>query len=330
MSLFYWIKPDQERAMKAVFVDLGSLDRDDLDLSAIEQQASDLVCYSASHPDQLSHRLAGAQVVITNKVVLNAELLAALPQLKLICIAATGTNNVDLNAARERGIVVCNCQGYGTGSVVQHTFSLMLALATRLADYSGAVSRGDWCRSEQFCLLDYPIIELQGKTLGIIGYGELGQAVGRIAEAFGMQLLVAARPGTIPRDGRLALSELLPQVDILSLHCPLTEQTQNLIDAAALAQMKPSALLINAARGGIVDELALADALRAGRLAGAGVDVLSVEPPVTDNPLLGGDIPNLIVTPHSAWGSIEARQRIVAQIADNIAAFQAGSPQRQV
>lgn len=316
--------------MKTVFVDLASLDRDDLDLSVIERQASELVSYGVTRPDQLSHRLADAQVVITNKTVLDAGLLSMLPQLKLICIAATGSDNVDLDAARQRGIVVSNCQGYGTGSVVQHTFGLMLALATRLQDYSAAVGRGDWGRSEQFCLLDYPIMELQGKTLGIVGFGELGQAVGRIAEAFGMRVLVAARPGTEPAAGRLALAELLPQVDILSLHCPLTEQSRNLIDAPALALMKSSALLVNAARGGIVDEAALADALRAGRLGGAGVDVLAVEPPVDGNPLLADDIPNLIVTPHSAWGSVEARQRIVGQIADNIAAFERGQPQRQV
>ncbi len=316
--------------MKVVFVDLGSLNRADLDLSVIEQQASELTCYTATRPDQLLSRVSEAQVIITNKVVLDAPLLASLPQLKLICIAATGANNVDLDAAHQQGVVVSNCQGYGTGSVVQHTFSLMLAVATRLTDYSGAVQRGDWNRSEQFCLLDYPIMELQGKTLGIVGYGELGQAVGRIAEAFGMRVLVAARPGSEPADGRLALTELLPQVDVLTLHCPLTEQSRNLIDSAALALMKPTALLINAARGGIVDEAALAQALRGGRLAGAGVDVLSVEPPVNDNPLLAGDIANLIVTPHSAWGSVEARQRIVGQIADNIAAFKAGSPLRQV
>ncbi|MEH6648411.1 MAG: 2-hydroxyacid dehydrogenase [Motiliproteus sp.] len=316
--------------MKTVFVDLGSLDRNDLDMSPIENQSSQLTCHQATSAAQLAARLGDADVVITNKVGLNAELLSQLPQLKLVCIAATGTNNVDLLAAKRLGIHVSNCQGYGTGSVVQHAFALMLALTTRLNDYHAAVQRGDWSRSDQFCLLDYPVMELQGKTLGIIGYGELGRKMASIAEAFGMKVLVAARPGTEPKAGRLALEQLLPQVDILTLHCPLTEQTKNLIDAEALALMKPSALLINAARGGIVDEVALASALRSCQLAGAGVDVLSTEPPVNGNPLLAADIPNMIVTPHSAWGSVEARQRIVGQIAENIAAFKAGTTLRQV
>lgn len=316
--------------MRTVFVDLGSLDRNDLDLSPIEQQSSQLVSHQATSATQLAERLRDAEVVISNKVVLNAELLSQLPQLKLICIAATGTNNVDLQAAKRLGISVSNCQGYGTGSVVQHAFTLMLALATRLNDYQTAVKRGDWARSDQFCLLDYPVLELQGKTLGVVGYGELGRKMASIAEAFGMKVLVAARPGTEPEGDRLALQQLLPRVDMLTLHCPLTEQTKNLIDAKALALMKPSALLINAARGGIVDEQALAAALRGGQLAGAGVDVLSTEPPVDGNPLLDSDIPNLIVTPHSAWGSVEARQRIVGQIADNIEAFKAGIQLRRV
>ncbi len=319
-----------EQAMKGVFLDVGSLSPADLDLTPIEQQLSELTLHLKTHDEELDARLAGADVVITNKVAIDAQRLARHPQLKLVCIAATGTNNVDLSAARARSVAVSNCQGYGTGSVVQHTVGLMLALATRLQDYSAAVKRGDWRRSEQFCLLDYPIMELQGKTLGIVGYGELGQAVGRIAEALGMRLLIAARPGTEPTGGRMALAQLLPQVDLLSLHCPLTEQSRNLIDAEALALMKPGAMLINAARGGIVDESALAAALRVGRLGGAAVDVLSVEPPALDSPLLADDIPNLIVTPHSAWGSVEARQRIVGQIADNIAAFRAGALVRRV
>jgi len=320
--------------MKAVFLDTASLDREDLDLHPIVQQTSSLILHSATLVAELDAHLQDAEIVIVNKVVLDAATLARHPHLKLICIAATGTNNVDLQAARERGIRVCNCQGYGTGSVVQHTLGLMLALATRLPDYSAAVQRGEWQRSTEFCLLDYPIMELRGKTLGIIGYGELGRGVAAVAQALGMKVLIAARPGSdqsLSEDsGRLALAMLLPQVDVLSLHCPLTPQSHHLIDAAALALMKPSALLINAARGGIVDEQALAQALREGRLRGAAVDVLSVEPPVAGNPLLANDIPNLIVTPHSAWGSVEARQRIVVQICENIAAFQRGNPIRVV
>ncbi|WP_421864045.1 2-hydroxyacid dehydrogenase [Motiliproteus sp.] len=316
--------------MKAVFLDQGSLDRSDLDLSAIAAQVDELMLFDRTQPSEVAARLAGVQIAIVNKVVLDAALIESLPNLKLICIAATGTNNVDLQAAAKQGVVVSNCQGYGTASVVQHTLCLMLALATRLPDYSAAVQRGDWGRSEQFCLLDFPIMELAGKTLGIVGYGELGQGVARIAEALGMEVLIAARPGTVPAEGRLALEQLLPRVDLLSLHCPLTDQSRHLIDSRALALMKPGALLINAARGGIVDEPALAQALKSGHLGGAAMDVLSQEPPRDGNVLLDPDIPNLILTPHSAWGSQEARQRIVEQIGENIEAFIQSAPIRAV
>jgi glycerate dehydrogenase len=220
--------------------------------------------------------------------------------------------------------------GYGTPSVVQQVFALILALTTRLQDHQAAVARGEWQRSDQFCLLDYPFRELAGRRLGIVGYGELGRAVGRVGEAFGMQLLIAQRPGGDARPGRIPLVDLLPQVDVLSLHCPLTEQTRNLIGAAELSAMKPDALLINAARGGIVDEVALAAALRAGTIGGAGVDVLSREPPVEGNPLLAADLPNLIVTPHVAWASRESRQRMVDELALNIEAFLQGRERNRV
>tara|TARA_R110002094_G_scaffold1765_3_gene7521 strand:- start:2759 stop:3718 length:960 start_codon:yes stop_codon:yes gene_type:complete len=316
--------------MKTVFLDLASLKPDDLDLVPLQQSAAPLVLYPSTSLEQRDAHLAGAEVVIVNKVILDAEVLARQPQLKLICVAATGTNNIDLTAANQLGITVCNCQGYGSASVIQHTLALMLALATRLPDYSAAVTQGDWQRSSDFCLLDYPIMELQGKTLGIVGYGELGRGVANVAKALGMRVLIAARVGGEVVTGRIALTELLPQVDVLSLHCPLTEQSRNLIDASALALMKPSALLLNVARGGIVDEQALAKALCGGQLAGAAVDVLSVEPPVEGNPLLALDVPNLIVTPHCAWGSVEARQRILVQLIENIAGFKNGTPLRLV
>ncbi len=316
--------------MNAVFLDRSSLDFADLDLSPLEAVVDQLECHDRTLAGQVAERIADAQVVIVNKVVLDRAVLSGASALRLVCVAATGTNNVDLAAAAELGIRVCNCQAYGTASVVQHVFALLLGLATRLPDYQQAVARGDWQRSEQFCLLDYPITELAGKVMGIVGYGELGQGVARIAEAFGMQVRVAQRPGSSATAGREPLEQLLAEVDVLSLHCPLTEATRNLIGAAELARMKPSALLINAARGGIVDEQALADALRAGRIAGAGVDVLSQEPPSAGNPLLAADIPNLILTPHSAWGSLEARQRIVQQLAATIAAWTRGQPCRVV
>ena len=315
---------------RAVLLDAETFSPADLDWSALEAAVPELVRHGTTAPGEVVARLAGAAIAISNKVVLDAGVLAACPELKLICVAATGTNNVDLAAAREHGIAVCNARGYGTPSVVQHTWALILALATRLPDYHAAVSRGDWARASQFCLLDFPIAELAGRTLGIVGYGELGQAVAAVAPAFGMQVLVAQLPGRPAAEGRVPLAEVLARADVLSLHCPLTETTRGLIGAAELARMKPDALLINTARGGIVDEAALAEALRGGRLGGAGVDVLGAEPPRDGNPLLAPDLPNLIVTPHTAWASRGARQRLVEQVAENIRAFGAGTPLRRV
>lgn len=312
-----------------VFLDHASLDLGDLDLDPLRRQAGHLQLYPTTAPEQVLEHIAGHPVVITNKVVIDDAVMQACPNLRLILVAATGTNNIDLDAARRRGITVCNCRGYGTPSVAQHTLMLMLVLITRFESYRQAVREGAWQRSSQFCLLDFPIGELHGRTLGILGYGELGQAVGRLAEAFGMRVLVGALPGR-ESSGRLGLTELLEQVDVLSLHCPLTEQTRGLIDAAALARMKPGSLLVNTARGGIVDEAALLAALRSGHLAGAATDVLVQEPPVNGNPLLDAQVPNLVITPHSAWGSREARQRIVGQMAENLAGFFAGQSLRVV
>ncbi|UTW13691.1 2-hydroxyacid dehydrogenase [Marinobacterium rhizophilum] len=313
---------------KAVFLDLESLE--DIDLAALDAEFDVFETHMATAPEQVAERIRDAEVVLVNKVCLDAAALQQAPGLKLICVVATGTNNVDLVAAQQLGIQVSNCRAYGNDSVIQHVFSLLLALSTRLLDYHQAVQAGRWQQARQFCFLDFPIAELSGKTLGIVGYGNLGQGVGRIAQAFGMNLMVAQRPGGPAEPGRLPLDELLPQVDVLTLHCPLTEHTRNLLDARAFSRMKKSALLINVARGGIVDEAALAQALRSGELAGAATDVLSVEPPRDGNPLLGGDIPNLIVTPHNAWGSKEARQRIVAQTLETIQAFGRGEALRVV
>lgn len=318
--------------MRAVFLDLQSLD--DLDLQPLRSIVSELVCHQQTAVEDVPERIRGFDIVITNKAVLTAETIAQSDSLKLICVVATGVNNVDLDAARQREVPVSNCQGYGTSSVAQHVISLMLALHTRLLDYHKAVGEGRWNRSEQFCLLDYPIQELQGKTLGLVGYGNLGRKVAEIARAFGMKILVAQRAGTEPGqadDSRLPLEELLPLVDVLSLHCPLTDATRNLIDARALRLMKPGSFLINAARGGIVDEPALVNALHEGHLAGAATDVLIEEPPRQGNPLLEPGIPNLIVTPHCAWGSFQARSTILAQAVENIRTFlEQGSPTRRV
>jgi len=315
---------------RAVFLDFSPLDQGDLDLTPLQSAFDELICHAQTSETQLIERLQGAEVAIVNKIALDDTVFAACPDLKLILVAATGVNNIDLSAARQRGIVVSNCQGYGTATVAQHTLMLLLALATRLPDYQGAVARGRWQESGQFCLLDFPIVELAGKTLGVLGHGELGSAVARLAEALGMQVLTGNLPGRPPRADRLELDALLPQVDALTLHCPLTEQTRNLIGARELQLMKPSAFVINTARGGLIDEQALADTLRSGHLGGAATDVLTSEPPSNDNPLLAADVPRLIVTPHSAWGSREARQRIVGQMVENAEAFFAGTPKRQV
>ena len=315
---------------RAVFLDHSSLDLGDLDLSPLEQSFDALQLHDQSTPEQVIARLQGAQVAISNKVPLDAATFAACPDLKLVLVAATGTNNIDLAAARERGVTVCNCQGYGTPSVAQHTLMLLLALATRLPDYQQDIRAGRWQQAPQFCLLDHPIVELEGKALGLLGHGELGGAVARLAEAFGMRVVLGRLPGRPPREDRLPLAELLPQVDALTLHCPLNAATRNLIGEYELGLMKPGAFLINTARGGLVDEQALADALRRGHLGGAATDVLTQEPPKDGNPLLASDIPRLIVTPHSAWGSREARQRIVIQMTENAQAFFAGAPRRVV
>jgi glycerate dehydrogenase len=309
--------------MRGVFLDAGSLVQSALDMKPLEGAAIAWRYYDATPATAVPERISDADIVITNKVVLDEQTLAAAKSLKLVCIAATGTNNVDLEAAKRRGITVCNARGYATPSVVEHVFTLLLALMRHLPEYHQAVQAGRWQRSVHFSFIDYPIHELYGKLLGIVGYGELGQAVERIAIAFGMRILIADRVGSEPRVGRVPLSELLPQVDVLTLHCPLTDETRDMIGARQLRAMKRGALLINTSRGGIVDELALLEVLRSRHLGGAGMDVLVQEPP-QDNPLLGADIPNLIVTPHIAWASREARQRLVNEVAANIEAFLQG------
>jgi glycerate dehydrogenase len=314
--------------MKAVFLDIESLD--DLDLARLEVMFETLVAYKSTAPEDVIQRVHDADVVIVNKVQLNKATIESVPQLALICVVATGTNHIDLDAAEQNNVAVYNCQAYGIPSVVQHTFSLILALHTNLLSYDRAVRAGEWQKASQFCFLDYPIRELSGRKIGIIGYGHLGQGVAKIAEAFGMQVLVASRSDGDDRVGRIPLKELLPIVDVLAIHCPLTDETQNLIDADALALMKNDAVLVNVARGGVVNEAALADALRSGELAGAATDVLTVEPPREGNVLLSANIPNLIVTPHSAWGSKEARQRIIDQTVENVDAFACANAARRV
>jgi glycerate dehydrogenase len=315
--------------MKAVFLDFKSVDRDDLDLTELHQSHSDWTLHDETFHNETAERINRAEIVVTNKVPINRYLIENSPHLKLICVAATGTNNIDLQAAKENDVTVTNVTAYGTPSVVQHVFAVMFALATRLQDYTRLVSGGAWQKSTQFCLLDYPISELAGKTLGIIGYGELGRGVAQAATAFGMNVVVAQH-GNTAVEGRIPLDELLAVSDVITLHLPLTRETKNLIDARAFSLMKSTAFLINAARGGIVDEQALAEALREGRIGGAAVDVLTQEPPVDGNPLLAPDIPNLIVTPHIAWASREARQRLIDDVARTVAEWHTGQIRNQV
>ncbi|HUG98814.1 MAG TPA: D-2-hydroxyacid dehydrogenase [Gammaproteobacteria bacterium] len=319
--------------MRAVFPDFATVSRDDIDLATLEATGVGLSLYGVTTAEELPARLAPAEILITNKIRIGAAELGAAPRLRLICLSATGVNNVDLEAAEARGIGVCNITAYCTVSVVQHVYALVLALTHHLAGYQGLLQQGAWKDSPQFCLLDYPIRELAGRKLGIVGFGELGRGVARAAPAFGLEVLVSERPGAPPgppQGGRLPFERLLAEADILSLHCPLTDATRGLIDAAALARMKPDALLINTARGALVDSAALAAALRDGRIAGAGIDVLPQEPPVDGDPLLDAAIPNLIITPHVAWAAREARQRAVDEIAANIRSFLAGGRRGRV
>lgn len=316
--------------MRAVILDHATLAPADLALDALWQLPIDWQVFDATEPHEVAARVCDADVVLTNKVVLDRDVLSCSPVLKLVVIMATGTNNVDLAAAREAGIAVSNVVNYSTESVVQHTLVLMLALTTRLLEYRADIADGRWRQSRLFGLLDHPVLELHGKTLGIVGYGTIGLRVAEVAKAFGMQVVVAqsahsrTRSSTHPdgtQDDRLPLNELLAQSDIVSLHCPLTRDNHHLIDAHAIAHMKSTAFFINVSRGGLVDEQALAAALKAGRIAGAGIDVLSEEPPVNGNPLLEPDVPNIIVTPHSAWASREARQILVQQVTAILMAF---------
>lgn len=314
---------------QGVVLDMATLHPQDLDLSALRATLPRWDLYDHSTPSNALERLQDADVAISNKFVLDAALLAQLPKLKLICVAATGINNIDLAAAAVQGIVVTNVTGYATASVVEHVFALILSLQRRLSEQHQA-ARTLWARQSGFSVLDYPTCELQAKTLGIVGYGELGRAVANIGTALGMRILIAQRPGGDDRSNRTPLDELLRLADVVSLHCPLTPATRGLIGMRELALMKSTALLINTARGGIVDEHALSMALQTNQLGGAGVDVLIEEPPRHGNPLLEVQSPNLIVTPHVAWASREARQRLVDGLTANIHAYGQGIERNRV
>ncbi|KAA3654473.1 MAG: D-2-hydroxyacid dehydrogenase [Proteobacteria bacterium] len=289
------------------------------------------VDYPDTTPDQIVPRLQDAQVAVINKLRIDEAVLAQLPALRMIALAATGSDNVDLAACRARGVVVSNVRGYAVTSVPEHVIGLMLALSRNLVAYQQAVQAGRWPAARHFCFLDYPIRDLRGATLALVGQGGLGEGVARLAEAFGMRVLWSERPGAADvRPGRVAFDEVLRRADVLSLHCPLTAGTRGMIDRAALQAMKPTAFLINTARGALIDEAALAEALRSGEIAGAALDVLSQEPPPADHPLLAPDIPNLILTPHVAWASAEAMQEMAVQVVANVEAFLRGAPSNRL
>ena len=315
--------------MKIVILDAYAANPGDLSWDEFAA-LGELTVYDRTAQEDAAARIGDAEVVFINKVRLTDEIFAACPNLKLVSILATGYNIVDLAAAKRRGITVCNVPGYSTRAVVQMTFALLLEICQQVGLHSGAVHTGRWQTCPDFCFWDRPLIELDGKTMGIVGYGANGSAVGTVAQAHGMKLLVTARhEKPVPEGARfVSLPELLAQSDVVSLHCPQTAENARMIDAGALAQMKDGAILLNTARGGLLDEQAVADALRSGKLLAAGMDVVSAEPIRADNPLLTA--PNCFLTPHIAWAPLETRRRLQAISAENLRAFLAGKPQNVV
>lgn len=313
----------------ALFLDKASLYPDDLDFSTLEKVAS-WQWFDNINPGEIQHSLDEAEILVANKVVIDEAVIRNSRRLRLICVAATGVNNVDLAAASQRGIEVCNVRAYATSSVVQHVFSLVLALNRRLFSYRKSVANGDWSHSDFFCYFGETISELEGKTIGIIGFGELGQAVAKVARCFGMDVLLAKRDPSDIRKGRTGMQTLLSQSDVVTLHCPLTEHNRHMLGEEALAMMRPDSILINTARGGLVDEKALLRALEENQIGAAALDVLEEEPPSVNNALVNYQSDNLIITPHIAWAGRESRQRLVNEIAENIRAFQQGRPRNVV
>ncbi len=311
------------------------LDRDTLSPETVVRAPSvphEMVVHARTRPEEVAERIRDADVVITNKAPVRTEALAGAAKLKLIAVSATGTDIVDLAEARARGIAVCNIRNYARHTVPEHTFALMLALRRSILPYRQSVIEGRWQQAAQFCYFDYPIADLGGSTLGIIGHGTLGQSVGKIAEAFGMTVLAASRRGaTELKHGQTAFDEVLKRSDVITLHCPLTPETRGVIGAREFALMERKPLLINTGRGGLVDELALEKALDAGQIAGAGFDVTDGEPPAPDSPMMRiASRENVILTPHVAWASREAIQALADQLIENIELFFAGTPRNLV
>ena len=316
--------------MKAVFLDYATMGPD-LNLDGLRDAVDELIVYDDTRRHEVVEHVGDAEIIFTNKNWLTPEILGGLPNLKFIGLTATGSDNVDLESAKRHGVAVANIREYCTESVVEHVFGVLLMLTHSLGRYASTVRSGEWQRCRDPLLLAHPVTELSGKTIGIVGYGALGKGVAAAARAFGMTVLVSARPGaeTIP-DGRTAFDDLLSIADVVSLHCPLNEETRGLLAAAQFERMQSSAIVINTARGELIDSAALATALEEGKIAGAAVDVLPQEPPADGDPLLDYDGDNLIVTPHVAWASAEARQNAIDELEANTRAFIAGEDRNRI
>jgi glycerate dehydrogenase len=318
--------------MKAAFIDFATLGSDELDVSSLQDIFPDLSLFDSSAAKQVAARIAGCEFVFVNKVRMTREIIESCKDLRFIGLTATGTDNIDLDAARDCNVAVCNIRDYCTNSVVEHVFAVLLQLTHSIGLYNRNVRDGAWQSATDFCMLGFPLRELSAMTLGIVGYGNLGKGVARIAEAFGMRVRIARRasPEHLDCDDRVDLDELLSDCDAISLHCPLTDQTRGLIGEQQLKRMKPNAILVNTARGGLVDSAALVSALSNGVIGAAAIDVLGQEPPLDGDPLLDYKGDNLIVTPHIAWAAIEARQRAVDEVAKNVRSFLEGGDRNRV
>ena len=316
--------------MKAVFLDYATMGSG-LDLQPLRRFFSEFEIYDQTGDAEVADRIRDVEFVFTNKFRMTPAVLEEAGKLRFIGLTATGTDNISLDGAREHGIAVCNIRAYCTESVVEHVFGVMLMLTHSLGPYVAAVRAGDWQRSPDFCMLSHPVPGIAGKTLGIVGYGELGRGVARIAQAFGMQVLVSARPGAATaRDDRVPFTEVLERADIVTLHCPLTDETRGLFGADEFAAMKPEAFLINTALGALVESSALVSALEYGEIAGAAIDVLGKEPTVDGDPVLDYTDDRLIVTPHIAWATDAARQNAIDELAANVEAFLAGKERNRI